>query len=142
MSSKPNDNTTDESYPSSVEVFGTDLEWKDGRVREVRVNVAYYGPSDTRQTSENTVRFEVDETGTARPVDFEEPIDSLDDLRVLPAARTVALSVPGVEEVTHAFNVIEEQLNAGYQAVDNRLDDKNPPEDLRAGREAEAGEWD
>lgn len=126
-----NTDNPDDRDQSFVEIYSTVLDWRDGRVQGVEVTVEYFDRDGN--AAKNTVQFEVDRTGTARVTGLETPVSTLDDLRVLPAAEVVVEGVDGIEDGDDSFHVLEEQINAGYQAIDNRLDMTNVPHDLQAG---------
>lgn len=141
MSTESNDDNANESYGPSAEVYGTNILWRHGRGVRVRVEVEYIG-RDGEHSAQNTVRFDVDENGDARVTGFGDPICDIEELRLIPVAQTVVAGLDVVESVTPAYQIIEGQLNAGFQAVDKRLEDDSPPEDLRLGREEEMEDWE
>lgn len=119
-----------------VEVYSTKVTRSSGEVRRVAVDVEYF--DEDGSATRNKALFDVS-GGVAALSGFETPIGSTVDLRVIPAAETVVRTIPGVDGVEHSFAVLEEHLNQGFHAVDNRLEMTNVPSELSEGVEMESG---
>lgn len=123
-----------ENTQQFVEVYSTNVVRRRGDVQRIEVDVEYFDEDDN--ATRNKVSFEVS-GGVASLDSFETPISTVQDLAVVPAAETVARTIPGIEGVAFSFAVIEEVLNDGHRAVENRLDLNNVPQELREGFEME-----
>lgn len=128
------DNSMTESNDQYVEVYSTNVVRRSGDVQRIEVDVEYF--DEGTAASRNKVRFGVTD-GVASLESFETPIGTIRDLRVVPAAETVAKTIPGIQGVSHSFAVIEEQIDEGFRAVENRLEMTNVPEELEEGIEME-----
>lgn len=117
---------------SVVELYGITLDWQDGAVTGVTVRVEFIGPDTSVET---TSEWRVDDAGRAHFDGFAE-IDSLVAIRTLPAAEMAVRSVDAVRDVDQSLHHLEDELDAGHQAVDNRLEDDDAPADLRRGYDA------
>lgn len=125
--------TSENQVKQYVEVYNTTVHRRRGTITRIDVSVEY---GDDDGSTKNTVTFECS-GGVASLDSFETPITNVQDLRVVPAAETVARTVPGIQGVAFSFTVIEEVLNEGHKAVENRLEMDNVPEELREGFEME-----